>query len=82
MKNICRLRQERGLPLRKLARKAGLHWTTIWKIEKAGRIPNLVTLNKLAKAYRDSQRKSTTGASWPRRQPLTLDNPSQKVAGL
>jgi transcriptional regulator with XRE-family HTH domain len=52
MKNIRRLRLERGLSLRKFARKAGLHWTTIWKIEKAGRIPSLVTLNKLAKALR------------------------------
>jgi transcriptional regulator with XRE-family HTH domain len=54
MKNIRRLRLERGLSLRNLARKAGLHWTTIWKIEKAGRIPSLVTLYKLAKALRVS----------------------------
>ncbi len=52
MKIIRRLRQERGLSIRKLAKRAGLHWTTIWKIEKAGRIPTLVTLNKLAKALR------------------------------
>ena len=54
MKIIRRLRQERGLSIRKLAKRAGLHWTTIWKIEKAGRIPTLVTLNKLAKALRVS----------------------------
>ncbi len=52
MRNIRRLRHEKGLSIRKLARKAGLHWTTIWKVEKAGRIPSLVTLNKLAKALR------------------------------
>jgi transcriptional regulator with XRE-family HTH domain len=52
MRNIRRLRLEKGLSIRKLARRAGLHWTTIWKVEKAGRIPSLVTLSKLAKALR------------------------------
>ena len=54
MKHIRRLRQARGLSIRKLAKRAGLHWTTIWKIEKIGRIPSLATLNKLAKALRVS----------------------------
>jgi transcriptional regulator with XRE-family HTH domain len=54
MKIIRRLRQERGLSIRKLAKRAGLHWTTIWKVEKAGRIPTLITLNKLAKALQVS----------------------------
>ena len=31
---------------------AGLHWTTIWKIEKTARLPSLVTLTKLANALR------------------------------
>ncbi len=52
MRAIRRFRQQRGLSIRKLARKSGLHWTTIWKIEKAGRFPSLVTLNKLAKALK------------------------------
>jgi transcriptional regulator with XRE-family HTH domain len=61
MKIIRRLRQERGLSIRKLAKRAGLHWTTIWKIEKAGRIPSLVTLNKLAKAMKVSLTDLLTG---------------------
>ncbi len=52
MQSIRRLRLEKGLSIRRLARRAGLHWTTIWKVEKAGRIPSLVTLNKLARALR------------------------------
>ena len=52
MKTIRRLRQERGYSLRELAAMAGLHWTTIWKIEKTARLPSLVTLTKLAKAFR------------------------------
>ncbi len=52
MQSIRRLRLEKGLSIRGLARRAGLHWTTIWKVEKAGRIPSLVTLNKLARALR------------------------------
>lgn len=61
MRNIRRIRQEQGLSLRRLARKAGLHWTTIWKIEKAGRLPSLVTLNKLAKALKVSLTDLLTG---------------------
>ena len=49
---IRRLRQERGYSIRQLAAMAGLHWTTIWKIEKTARLPSLVTLTKLAKALR------------------------------
>jgi transcriptional regulator with XRE-family HTH domain len=61
MRNIRRIRQEQGRSLRRLARKAGLHWTTIWKIEKAGRLPSLVTLNKLAKALKVSLTDLLTG---------------------
>jgi hypothetical protein len=35
----------------------------------------------LAKAYRDSQRNGRSGASWRRRQPITLGEPTQGVAG-
>jgi len=61
MRNIRRIRQEQGLSLRRLARSAGLHWTTIWKIERAGRLPSLVTLNKLAKALKVSLTDLLTG---------------------
>jgi transcriptional regulator with XRE-family HTH domain len=61
MRNIRRIRQKQDLSLRRLAKKADLHWTTIWKIEKAGRIPSLVTLNKLAKALRVSLTELLTG---------------------
>ncbi len=62
MRTIRRLRQEKGLSIRKLARKSGLHWTTIWKAEKGGRIPSLVTLHKLAKALRVPLTDLLTGA--------------------
>ncbi len=61
MRNIRRLRLEKGLSIRKLAKRAGLHWTTIWKVEKAGRIPSLITLNKLAKALSVSLTDLLTG---------------------
>ncbi len=62
MRSIRRLRLEKGLSIRRLARRAGLHWTTIWKVEKAGRIPSLVTLHKLAKALRVPLTDLLTGA--------------------
>jgi transcriptional regulator with XRE-family HTH domain len=52
MQSIRRFRQARGLSIRRLAKRARLHWTTIWKIEKTGRVPSLRTLQKLARAFR------------------------------
>jgi transcriptional regulator with XRE-family HTH domain len=54
MKTIRQIRQRKGLSLRRLAARAGVHWTTIWKVEKAGRMPSLRTLHKLAKALKVS----------------------------
>jgi transcriptional regulator with XRE-family HTH domain len=52
MHNVRRLRQARGLSIRGLAKRAHLHWTTVWKIEKARHAPDLRTLRKLARAFR------------------------------
>lgn len=48
---IKSLRKKRGLTQEDLAKKAGLHWTTIGKIEAGMRKnPDLSTRKKLAKA--------------------------------
>ena len=52
MQNLRRLRQKKGFSTRHLAKRARLHWMTIWKIEKTGRLPSLRTLKKLARALR------------------------------
>jgi len=52
MHKLRRLRQGRGLSIRGLAKRARLHWTTIWKIEKTRHVPDLRTLRKVARAFR------------------------------
>ncbi len=50
MKKLQRLRKRKGYSLRGLAKAAGVHWTTIWKIEDGRHVSTLPTLKKLAKA--------------------------------
>ncbi len=57
---------------------ANIKTTTIYA--KVTKEDKLRAANALAKAYRDSQQKGRSGASWPRRRPVTLDTPSQNVA--
>ena len=47
---IKRLRKKKGMTQSQLAKKAGLHLTTIGTIEAGMRIPGLLTRKKLAKA--------------------------------
>ena len=59
---------------------ASINTTTIYaRITKEDK---LRAANALARAYSDSQRKGESGASWPRRRPLTPGNPSQTVASF
>lgn len=51
---IKRLREKRGLTQEQLAKKTGLHLTTVGKIEANMRKPTLETRKKLAKALRVS----------------------------
>ncbi len=46
---IQRLRKEKGYSIRGLAKKAGLHWTTVWEVEAGRRTATVATLKKLAK---------------------------------
>ncbi len=50
MDELRRLREKKGYSIRGLAKKAGVHWTTLWKAEKGRRQPTVPTLKKLAKA--------------------------------
>ena len=50
MKKLRRLRERKELSIRDLAKAAGLHWTTVWKIEAGRRAPTVATLKKLARA--------------------------------
>ncbi len=47
---LQRLRKEKGYSIRGLAKKAGLHWTTVWEVEAGRRTATVATLKKLAKA--------------------------------
>jgi len=50
MDKLRRLRKQRGYSIRRLARRARLHWTTVWKAEVGRRAPTVATLKKLARA--------------------------------
>ena len=50
MGKLQRLRKEKGYSIRGLAKKAGLHWTTVWEVEAGRRTATVATLKKLAKA--------------------------------
>ncbi len=51
MEKLRRFRKQKGYSIRRLAKKAGVHWTTVWKAEKGLRAPTVATLKKLAKAF-------------------------------
>lgn len=46
--NLRRLRSRAGLTVRELARRAGLHGSFIWRIEKGERVPSVDVAHKLA----------------------------------
>ncbi len=50
MKKLRRFRKQEGCSIRRLAKMAGVHWTTVWKAETGRRDPTVATLKKLAKA--------------------------------
>ncbi len=50
MGKLRRFRKQKGYSIRRLAKKAGVHWTTVWKVETGRTAPTVVTLKKLAKA--------------------------------
>ncbi len=50
MKKLRRLREEKGYSIRRLAKAAHLHWTSVWKIETGLQEPTVATLKKLARA--------------------------------
>jgi transcriptional regulator with XRE-family HTH domain len=47
---IQREREARGMTQENLAEKAGVHWTTVGKIERGRQIPSIALLSVLAKA--------------------------------
>ena len=50
MKKLRRFRKQKGYSIRRLAKMAGVHWTTVWKAEAGRRHPTVATLKKFAKA--------------------------------
>ncbi len=52
MKTLRRIREQKGYSIMRLAKKADVHWTTVWKAETGRRDPTVATLKKLAKALR------------------------------
>lgn len=52
MKKLRRLRERKELSIRDLAKAAGLHWMTVWKIETGRDEPTVATLKKLARALK------------------------------
>jgi len=52
MGKLRRFRKQKGYSIRRLAKMAGVHWTTVWKAETDRRDPTVATLKKLAKALR------------------------------
>ncbi len=50
MRKLRRLRKQKDYSIRGLAKKAGLHWTTVWEVEVGRRAATVATLKKLAKA--------------------------------
>ena len=49
---LRRLREQKGYSIRGLGKAAGLHWTSVWKIETGRREPTVATLKKLARALK------------------------------
>ncbi|MFQ5803072.1 MAG: helix-turn-helix domain-containing protein [Candidatus Methylomirabilales bacterium] len=50
MEKLRRFREQRGYSIRRLAKKAGVRWTTVWKAETGRRAPAVATPKELAKA--------------------------------
>src|SRR5258706_10692668 len=48
---VKRMREQRGLSVQELAKRAGTHYQTIWKIERGSlREPSIVLAQKIARA--------------------------------
>ncbi len=50
MGKLQRFRKQKDYSIRGLAKRAGLHWTTVWEVEAGRRTATVATLKKLAKA--------------------------------
>ena len=50
MKKLRRLREQKELSIRGLAKAARLDWMTVWRVETGRREPTVATLKKLARA--------------------------------
>lgn len=52
MSKLRRLREQRGYSIRRLAKAARLHWTTVWEVEVGRQTPTVATVKKLARALK------------------------------